>query len=74
MNHETAVRILEVQEKFRNSPEFEPLWAEHQLLAEQFEQAMARIPKADAEVIDNFFGVINEIHLRTLAYAVSSQG
>jgi hypothetical protein len=74
MDHETAMRILEVQEKFRNSPEFEPLWAEHQILAEQFKQVMERISDEDTEIIMDFFGVINEIHLRTLMFSVLLRG
>ena len=71
MDHETVMKILEVQEKFRNAPEFETLWAEHQLLAERFEQAMERISEEDAGIIMDFFGIVNEIHLKTLAFAVS---
>ena len=71
MNHETAMRLLKVQEEFRNSPEFEALWAEHQFLADQFREAMERLPKDDADIITDFFGIINEIHLRTLAYSVT---
>lgn len=74
MDHETAMRILEVQEKFRNAPEFETLWAEHQLLAERFEQAMARISEEDAGIIMDFFGIVNEIHLRTLAVSILKRG
>ena len=33
MTHETAMQILKIQAQFRNSPEFESLWAEHQILA-----------------------------------------
>lgn len=73
MDHETAMRILEVQEKFRNAPEFEALWAEHQLLAERFEQTMARISEEDAGIITDFFGSVNEIHMKTLAYSVISR-
>lgn len=70
MDHETVMKILDVQEKFRNAPEFEVLWAEHQLLAERFEQTMARISEEDAGIVVDFFGIINEIHLKTLAFAV----
>ena len=74
MDHETVMKILEVQETFRNAPEFETLWAEHQLLAERFEQAMARISEEDAGIIMDFFGIVNEIHLRTLAVSILKRG
>lgn len=74
MNQEISMRILEIQEAFRNSPEFAPLWAEHQILAEQFERVMERISDEDTEIIMDFFGVINEIHLRTLMFSVLLRG
>lgn len=70
MNQETAIRILEVQEAFRNSPEFEVLWKEHQLLAERYSQVVARISEDDAGIITDFFAIVNEIHLKTLAFSV----
>lgn len=74
MTHETALKILEVQEVFRNDPEFEALWEEHQLLAGRFIALMQEMPKEQAAVIEDFFGIVNEIHLRTLAYSVSQRG
>ena len=74
MNQEISMRILEVQEAFRNTPEFESLWTEHQILAARFEGVMGRISEEDAGVIMDFFGVINEIHLKTLAVSILLQG
>ena len=73
MTHETAMQILKIQAQFRNSPGFESLWAEHQILAEQFRQTMERLSEEDADIITDFFGIINEIHLKTIAYSISSQ-
>ena len=74
MTHETALKILEVQEAFRNDPEFDSLWEEHQILASQFTGLMQMLPKEQSEIINDFFGIVNEIHLRTLAYSVSQRG
>lgn len=74
MNQELTMRILEIQEAFRNAPEFESLWAEHQILAEKFEQVMGQISEEDAGVIMDYFGVINEIHLKTLTVSILLRG
>ena len=73
MNHAIAMKVLEVQEAFRNGREFEALWAEHQRLAGRFMVLMQELPKEQAAVIEDFFGIVNEIHLRTLAYSVSQR-
>lgn len=73
MTRETALKILEVQEAFRNDPEFESLWEEHQMLADRFTGLMQVLPKEQSDIIDDFFGIVNELHLRTLACAVSKR-
>ena len=71
MNHAIAMKVLEVQEAFRNDREFEALWEEHQRLAGRFMALMQELPEEQAAVIEDFFGIVNEIHLRTMAYSVS---
>ena len=71
MDHAIAMKVLETQEAFRNDQEFEALWAEHQLLADRFMVLMQELPGEQAAVIEDFFGIVNEIHLRTMAFSVS---
>lgn len=66
-----AGRILEVQEAFRLDPEHERLLMEQTDCNIRFLEVLEQLTPEQRAAIEDYFGILIEIHLRTLAYAVS---
>ena len=71
MEKDIAYRILEVQEAFRNDPEHAELWAEQEACNDRFLEALAQMSQEQRTAVEDYVGILIEIQLRTLIYAVS---
>ena len=65
-----ADKILDVQERFYNDPEYGCLWEELQTKGRAFQLLMEELTPRQKAVIDDYLGLIWEIQRKLLRYAV----
>lgn len=70
MDRSAALKILDIQEAMGKQKDFQPLIAEYQMLSAKFQEAAKTFTKEQWDAVFDYLGVLNEIHLRTLEYAL----
>ena len=71
MEKYVADRILEIQESFRKDPEYAQLWKEQEDCNHRFLEVLGQLTEEQRTTVENYIGILIEIQLRMLVYAVS---
>ena len=71
MDKAVACKILEIQERFREDPDYQSLLVEHEVLNARFLKMAETLMQEQKEAVFDYIGLLIEIHLCVLEYAVS---
>ena len=70
MKKATAHKILDIQEAMREDTEYKQLFAEYIYQNDRFLECLATMTQEQTDTVMDYIGILNELHLKTLDYAV----
>ena len=65
-----ADKLLDVQERFYNDPEYKGLWEELQIRGRDFQRTMEELSPRQQATVDDYMGLLHEMQRKLLCYAV----
>lgn len=69
MDRSIALRIAEVQEKAAEDARYLALWEEYRMRSAEMVLLLERLPQLDADVLEDYLGLTEEMHRRLLELA-----
>lgn len=69
MERTAALRIAEIQERAAKNPEYLELWEEYRIRGAELMRLLERLPREDADIIEDYLGLTEEMHRYLLELA-----
>ena len=70
MNQETAIKILDIQDRIQSEAQYRRLMEEHEYTGERFSRLLPTLTQEEQDIILKYLGVFNAIYLKTLELAL----
>lgn len=69
MERKTALKIANVQERAAKHPEYLALWEAYRVLSPRLIGLLERLPREDADIVEDYLGLTAEMHRYLLEMA-----